>query len=98
MRLRGKIAGLAALAGFLSCMAWSARLAPIACCGKSCDPCPILLAKSDLAGTSQKVDIHHALLPAAFPLFQPALTSTPGLIEAQIPGFLPHEFRRPMRN
>jgi hypothetical protein len=99
MAARTRVVGLAALIGFLACTAWSAQMAPSACCTASCEPCPIVICKSTAATTSPKVDSPLALVPATldqlFGHAEPALALT---AHFQIPAFLPHEFRRPMRN
>ena len=99
MRMRGKVAVLLALAGFVGCITGSAIwAASMSCCAKTCEPCPILLSKTTVPGSPEKVDVLHALLPAAFPLVRQAAAAIHGRSLAQIPTFLPHEFRRPMRN
>ena len=98
MRWPGKVAVLVGLLGFLGCIVAPAAWASMACCEHSCETCPMLVSKSALAGTPPKLDGHHALLPAAFSLPDPAPAAIHGHILAQIPTFLPHEFRRPMRN
>ena len=98
MRWSGKVAVLVALLGFLGCIVAPAAWASMACCEHSCETCPMLVSKSALAGTAPKVDTHDTVLPAAFSLPNQALAAIHGNTLAQIPTFLPHEFRRPMRN
>ena len=98
MRWPGKVAVVVGLIGFLGCLLAPAAWASMACCEHSCETCPMLVSKSALAGTPPKLDGHQALLPAAFALPDPAPAAIHGSALAQIPTFLPHEFRRPMRN
>jgi len=99
MAARKKLVGIAALIGFLACTAWSAGLVSSGCCSPSCEPCPVIVCKSTAATTSPKVDVTRALLPASFgELFKPSDVSASIASFAPIPAFLPHEFRRPMRN
>jgi hypothetical protein len=99
MRMRSKVAVLLALAGFLGCIVCStAWAASMSCCAKTCDPCPILVTKSALPASPEKVDVLHALLPAAF-AFVPGVSATIGTPAFErIPADLPTGFRRPMRN
>lgn len=91
--------GLAALVGFLACTIGSAQIAPSACCTESCEPCPIIVCKSTAATTSPKVDSPLALVPASLDyLFGHAAPASTVVPRPQIPAFLSHEFRRPMRN
>jgi hypothetical protein len=96
--MRGKVAVLLALAGFLGCVTGSAAWASMACCATTCDPCPILISKTALPGSTEKVDALHALLPAAIPLVLRTRASiwTPAF--ERIPTHLPTGFQRPMRN
>ena len=99
MRMRGKVAVLLALAGFVGCITGSAIwAASMSCCAKTCEPCPILLSKTTVPGSPEKVDVLHALLPAAFSLVLRASASlwTPAF--ERIPTQLPTGFQRPMRN
>ncbi|MET0619338.1 MAG: hypothetical protein ABW056_03615 [Thermoanaerobaculia bacterium] len=89
---------MAALAGFLACAALSAGLMPSVCCSESCEPCPVVFCKSTPAASSQKVDTAHALPPASNHPFLLLAAAPPAATVAQIPAFLSHEFRRPMRN
>ena len=98
MRSSGKIAVVVGLLGFLGCLLAPAAWASMACCEHACETCPVLVSKSALAGTSPRLDGHHATLTAAFTLPRPGDTAIHGRTRAQIPTFLPHEFRRPMRN
>jgi hypothetical protein len=98
MRLRGKVAVLVALAGFAGCIVCSTAWAATACCATPCNPCPILLSKSALAGSPDKSDTSHALLPAAFQPIRPAPAVARIHELAQSPTLLPPEFRRPLRN
>ena len=96
--MQRKVVGLAALAGFLACTAWSAGLVPSACCSESCEPCPIILCKSTAVNTSQKVDIAQPLAPSILDHFRLTEAAAPIATLAQIPSSLRPEFRRPMRN
>lgn len=98
MPMRRKVAGLAALIGFLACTARSAGLVRSACCSAPCDPCPIVFSKSAPANTSQKVDIAQTLAPASLHQILLPAAAAPVATVAQIPAFLSHEYRRPMRN
>jgi hypothetical protein len=90
--------GLAALAGFLACAALSAGLMPSLCCSESCEPCPVVFCKSTPAASSQKVDTAYGLPPASVQPFLLLAAAPASSTLAQIPNFLSHEFRRPMRN
>jgi hypothetical protein len=99
MRIRGKVAVLLALAGFVGCITGSAIwAASMSCCATTCDPCPILITKSAVPGSPEKVDTLKALLPAEYPLVLRASASlwTPAF--ERIPTHLPAGFQRPMRN
>ena len=98
MRWPGKVAVVIGLLGFLGCIVAPTAWASMACCEHSCETCPMLVSKSALAGAPSKWDSHRALLSAAFALPTWTATVIHGRTPAQIPTFLPHEFRRPMRN
>ena len=87
-----------ALAGFLSCAAWSAGLMPSLCCSETCDPCPILLSKGTAVPASSKADTLLAPAPSSgYPFVLPP-AGVPATIASQLPVFPSHGFRRPMRN
>jgi hypothetical protein len=97
MRWPVKAAVLIGLLGFLGCIVAPAAWASMACCEHSCETCPMLVSKSALA-SAPKADGHQALLPSDFAVTRPAPAAIHGKTFAQIPSFLSHEFRRPMRN
>src|SRR5262245_37639758 len=97
MRWPGKVAVLVGLLGVVGCIVAPAVWACTACCEQTCETCPMLVSKSALA-SAPKADAHHGLLSAAFAVAQPAAAAIHGKTIAQIPSFLPHEFRRPLRN
>jgi hypothetical protein len=98
MRSRYKIAMLVALTAFVGCVFGSTAWAAVSCCTVTCDPCPILVAKTVVASSPQKADSLHALVPAAFPLVLLTRASTFDRASARSPRLLPPEYRRPLRN
>lgn len=98
MSLRAKVAGIAALAGFLAVTAWSAVLVPPPCCSPGCEACPVTVCSPAAAKTPSKFELGRvAEIPS------PALRSLPvalvGLsLAPSLPAFAPHAFVRPMRN
>jgi hypothetical protein len=93
-----KVAGLAVLLAFVLGVAGAAGLFEDDCCSPACESCPIIYCKTAPAVSSPKVDIAGGAAPStpapAVLAARPAL----GRSLAQIPAFLSHEFRRPMRN
>ena len=100
MKPQRRAIGVAALVGFLACTSWSAGLVPSlsACCSTSCEPCPVVICKSTAVSTSLKADAAYALPPSGFSKVEQPFAAAPIATLAQIPAFLPPEFRRPMRN
>ncbi len=97
--MRGKVAVLLALAGFVGCITGSAVwAASMSCCATTCDPCPVLISKTALPGAPEKLDGLNALLPAAFPLVLRTRASVWAPAFERIPTHLPTGFQRPMRN
>jgi len=98
MTMRGRMASLAVLLAFVLGVAGAAGLFEDDCCSAACDSCPIIYCKTAPAVSSPKVDMASGALPSAVTpvlvLFRPGL----GQSASQIPTFLSHEFRRPMRN
>jgi hypothetical protein len=98
MTPRIRFMACAALIGFLGCTLGTAGLLATACPSHSCDPCPIVFCQSVAANASPKVDVAVAPPPASFHLVRLVRASAPAVASKQIPPFLSHEFRRPMRN
>ena len=98
MHRRVRIAGYAALFGFLGCTLSITCLMATICPMKSCDDCPVVFCQSTPAKAPETIDAHRALLPSSLDQFR--LASAPVRVPpaAQVSTFLPHEFRRPMRN
>jgi len=95
---RKKVATLTVLLAFAVCVAGASGLFEDDCCSPACDTCPVIYCKTAPAVSSPKVDLAAAAAPGtptdAILAPRPVL----GRSIAQIPSFLPHEFRRPMRN
>jgi hypothetical protein len=98
MTRRIRFVACAALFGFLGCTLGTAGLLATACPSKSCEPCPIIFCQGVAANASPKVDASIDLPPAAFHSVRLAPVAAPRISAAQVPPFLSHEFRRPMRN
>jgi hypothetical protein len=98
MRLRIRIAVVLALGGFAGCILGAAAWASMACCATHCEACPMLLSKSALPGSVQKVDHLPVILPAVFrtssltgELIRFAAIAQPHVVRSPA-------FQRPMRN
>ena len=93
-----RLAGLAMLLAFVLGVAGAAGLFEDDCCSAACDSCPIIYCKTAPAVSSPKVDMASGAAPST--LAPAVLVARPALGRtlAQIPAFLSHEFRRPMRN
>jgi hypothetical protein len=91
-------ASLSVLVAFVMGVAGAAGLFEDDCCSAACDTCPIIYCKTAPAVSSPKVDMAVGTAPST--LTPTILTPRPvlGRSLAQVPGFLSHEFRRPMRN
>jgi len=93
-----KVAGLAVLLAFVLGVAGAAGFFEDDCCSAVCDSCPIMYCKTAPAVSSPKVDMAIGAAPST--LAPAVLATRPALGRSlpQIPAFLSHEFRRPMRN
>ena len=98
MRRTARTVAYTALLGFLGCTLGMTCLIATMCPMKSCEDCPVVVCHSTPAKSPEKVDAHQALPPSSLDLYRPASAYLGILPLAQIPTFLPHEFRRPMRN
>ena len=98
MTIRGKWTSLAVLLAFVTGVAGAAGLFEDDCCSAACDTCPIIYCKTAPATSAPKVDFAAGVTVAT--LTPAILTERPilGRFLFQIPSFLSHEFRRPMRN
>jgi hypothetical protein len=98
MTLHRRLVGLTVLVGFLAIASWSAGFVPSPCCSPACDPCPVMFGKGAAAESSPKVSIAApAILSGEGTRLIPAAPNTVETV-TRIASFLPHEFRRPMRN
>ena len=98
MSQRGRVAAFTALLGFLGCTLGTACLLATACPSHSCEPCPVVFCHSVAANASPKVDVALGPTSGNFQPFHLIPAGVAVIADAQIPPFLPHEFRRPMRN
>jgi len=98
MTFRRKTVSAAVLLAFVTGVAGAAGLFEDDCCSPACDPCPVVYCKTAPATSAPKVEFAAGVTAA---------TRTPAILAArpilgrsasQIPGFLSHEFLRPMRN
>jgi hypothetical protein len=97
MTIRRNMAALV-LAAFVTGVAGAAGLFERDCCSAACDTCPVIYCKTAPATSAPRLAFAAAVTASAW---APAiLTARPvlGRSISQIPTFLPHEFRRPMRN
>lgn len=98
MTLLRKTVSAAILAAFVTGVAGAAGLFEDDCCTPACDTCPVIYCKTAPATSAPKADFAAGVTAATWiPAILPA-RSILGRSVSQIPGFLSHEFRRPMRN
>jgi hypothetical protein len=98
MTLRTKTASAAVLLAFVMGVAGAVGLFEDDCCSPACDTCPVIYCKTAPATSSPKVDFAAGVTPATLTPAIAAARPMLGRSLSQIPTFLPHEFRRPMRN
>jgi len=98
MTNRRRAVSAAVLLAFATGVAGAVGLFEDDCCSPACDTCPVIYCKTAPAVSSPKVELAGGVAPSTpMPALVEART-TLGRSASQIPSFLPHEFRRPMRN
>jgi hypothetical protein len=98
MTFRRKTVSAAVLLAFALCVAGAAGLFEDDCCRPACDTCPVIYCKTAPATSSPKVAFAAGVTPATLTPAIVASRAALGRSLSQIPTFLSHEFRRPMRN
>jgi hypothetical protein len=98
MTVRWRTVSAAVLVAFVMGVAGAAGLFEDDCCSPACDTCPVIYCKTAPAVSSPKVGTAIGAVPSAFTPAIVAVRPILGRSLSQIPSFLSHEFRRPMRN
>lgn len=98
MRSGLRIAGWAALVGFLAVTAWAAGLTPSSCCSASCEQCPASFCKDSAADRSPRAEPALGLSPVAGPAVFFSIRFSTIQDVARILSSRPSEFTPPLRN